>query len=87
MTTSRYTVQLHIAGYSAPSGRDVTHCVSLAEIHRLLLTEHETALRYGAGYDPSEALIWRGEWEDVTDQPPDMRATIGPRGGVNFTQC
>ena len=80
----RYTVQFLIAGYSAPEGGDVEHANSKTEIARMLQLEHDRAESAGAGYEPSEALIWHGHHGDVTDIYPDATAVIGPRGGVQF---
>ena len=82
----RYTVQFFIAGYGAPEGGDVEHADSKKEIGRMLQSEHDRAESYGAAYEPSEALIWRGHHDDVTDIYPDASAVIGPRGGVQFSR-
>ena len=78
----KYTVQFFIAGYSLPGGRDVEYFNTLADIKRALLREHDTAEVYGAGYNPSECLLWKGHIKDVTDIYPDGGFIIGPRGGV-----
>jgi len=80
----RYTVQFWIAGYSAPAGADVEHHNNLRSIGAALQREHDQAGQYGAGYEPSECLVWRGEMDDTTDIYPDMHAQIGPRGGVQW---
>lgn len=84
---TRYTVQFIVAGYAMPDGRDVHHYSSKRAIGRALLQEHEQAEKYGAGYEPSEAVVWRGEHEDITDIYPDDCAIIGPRGGVRWDCC
>lgn len=84
---ARYTVQFIIAGYALPAGNDVFYADSQAAIKRQLQREHDAAENVGAGYEPSEALVWKGELEDVTDQYPDYRATIGARGGVRWERC
>ena len=82
-----YTVQFIIAGYSMPEGQDVEHYSSKAAISRALQREHDQAEQYGAAYAPSEAIAWKGELSDVTDIYPDACAIIGPRGGVQWSNC
>lgn len=82
--SDRYTVQLFVAGYATPDGRDVLYARSLADVADVLLDAHERAERFGAGYEPTSALVWRGAHEDVTDLCPDRSAVIGPRGGVRW---
>lgn len=83
----KYTVQFHIAGYATPDGNDVMYADSIAAIKHALQRWHGDAEQVGAGYEPSEALVWQGEIENVTDQYPDYQAIIGPRGGVQWTRC
>jgi len=82
-----YTVQFIIAGYAMPDGSDVQHYNSLESIARALQSEHDSAENYGAGYEPSKAIIWKGELDSVQDIYPDKVAIIGPRGGVSFSNC
>lgn len=84
---ARYTFQTIIAGYALPGGHEVHHATSKGRIADYLLADHLEAERYGAGYEPSEALIWIGHHNDITDIYPDLRAVIGPRGGVRFEPC
>lgn len=79
-----YTVQFWIAGYSSPEGTDVEYCSTLAEVKRALSREHDTAEAYGAGYEPSEVLVFKGKYKDVTDMYPDYQGITGPRGGVKL---
>lgn len=83
----KYTVQFLVAGYGEPQGNDVGHYSSRANIASALERIHENAERYGAGYEPSEAVVWKGEHDDVTDVYPDLVATMGPRGGIHFSPC
>lgn len=80
----KYTVQFIIAGYAMPEGRDVEQYKSLADIKSALIWNHDQAQAYGAAYAPSEAIIWKGVVDDVTDVYPDLIATTGPRGGVSL---
>lgn len=84
---ANYTLQYFIAGYAQPNGRDVFHAHSLEQIKRGLQLEHRRAQRYGAAYEPSRALIWRGEMDDITDVYPDLEATMGPGGGVTIASA
>lgn len=81
---AKYTVQFIVAGYAMPEGTDVEYYDSLEMIAFGLQCAHDQAESFGAAYAPSEAVIWKGELDDVTDVYPDRLATIGPRGGVRF---
>lgn len=83
----KYTVQFIIAGYGLPDGKNVEHYNSLQGIKDGLLFEHERAEQYGAAYEPSEAVIFKGRYKDVTDMYPDKVMTVGPRGGVRVGGC
>lgn len=81
-----WTIQTFIAGYADPEGQAVRHVDSLEAAKRHLIREHEGAQRFGAGYEPSEALLWHGTLDDVTDVYPDRQLIMGPRGGVQVVR-
>ena len=83
----KYTVQFYISGYANPEGTIVEHYNSLSAIKAALQSEHDRAEQYGAGYEPSEAIIWIGCYDDVTDLYPDKQAIMGSRGGVTIQSC
>lgn len=83
----KYTVQFIISGYSLPDGKCVEHYNSLASIRWALLDAHKEAESIGAAYEPSEAVIFKGKYRDVTDMYPDKIMIVGPRGGVRVEGC
>lgn len=83
----RYTYQHTIAGCAQPGGREVFHADSLKEIKKHTIALHRQAEDWGCAYEPTRALIWIGELDDVTDIYPDFSAITGPRGGVQITRC
>jgi len=82
-----YTIQVLVAGYAAPSGRDVAHVNNLLDAKFHLSAYHEEAEQYGAAYEPSIAYLWKGKHRDVTDMYPDLILTMGPRGGIHHAPC
>lgn len=82
-----YTIQVFVAGYGHPDGRDVVYVNNLRDAKFHLSAYHEEAEQVGAGYEPSTAYLWKGEHKDVTDMYPDFVLTMGPRGGIHHAPC
>jgi hypothetical protein len=80
----KYTMQTFISGYSLPDGDDVTHHRTKQACNTQLRYEHDEAYNYGAAYGPSEAFVWLGKLDDVTDVYPDFIITMGPNGGTHW---
>jgi hypothetical protein len=83
----KYTVQFIVSGYSYPEGTDIEYHTSIASIKSALLDVQEQAEIWGAGYEGSEATIYKGYTKNVTDLIPDKVAFIGIRGGVNVVRA
>ena len=81
----RYTIQLHAdsGNWACPEGTDVRHADSKRGAADWLSDWADTVGRYD---DPqcTSALVWIGDYEDVTDLYPDFQLTVGPRGGIRW---
>jgi hypothetical protein len=84
----RYTVQSFAdsGNWADPQGNEVRHYSNKREVNNDLgywadVVEHHDDRR------AAFLMVWCGEFEDVTDQYPDFKVTIGPRGGINWEPC
>jgi hypothetical protein len=80
-----YTFQKHSESGSlaTPDGTQGL-CRSSAKADARLFMDNWLAVHRAVGADPRDAslLVWCGRYRDVTDQYPDFRVVLGPRGGL-----
>jgi hypothetical protein len=85
----RYTTQRHAdsGNWAHPDGRQsLAPCANRSEVCDIL---RDWADEVGRLNDERDAYlyVWRGRLSDVTDQYPDFRVSIGPRGGLHWEPC
>lgn len=80
-----YTIQLFTesGNYASPEGEDVIFCKNREDIRWELERWQDEVHRYDDAR--CGALVWRGNYQNITDLHPDYEVAFGPRGGLKFT--
>lgn len=73
--------------YAVPDGTDCERFSSLKIACDIFAARADNWDGRTPCVEESEALVWKGWLDDTTDIYPDLRLTMGPRGGVRVERC
>jgi hypothetical protein len=82
----RYTFQEHTDSgcFSSPSGEQVYHAKSKAELRTSLELWRDEVSKYaGEAY----LVVWKGRYKDITDIYPEFILKLGRKGGIIKEPC
>ena len=73
--------------FGSPEGSDVEHARNKRDLRRALERWQDAHDRVGSDEQLASLIVWKGEFDDVTDVYPDFEVKPGPRGGARFEGC